>query len=142
MELYPAYERSHFLARMPAPERRFLADLAHEARFEDGEILFSAGEPAETFFVVGRGRVELVASDGSVVDTLGPGDVVGVSWLYPDRVWTLAARARGSFIGAAFPADDVRHRCTIDERMRLIVLEEMSSTLLDRLTRARGFFEA
>ena len=142
MELYPAYERSHFLARMPAPERRFLSELAQEARFEDGEILFSAGEPAETFFVIGRGRVELVAADGAVVDTLGPGEVVGVSWLYPDRVWTLAARARGPFIGAAFAAEPVRHRLAIDERMRLIVYEEMCGALVERLMRSRGLAEA
>lgn len=138
MELYPAYERSHLLARMPAPERRFLSDLAREVTAEDGAILFEAGEPADRFFVVGKGRVELFSENGTVVDILGPGELVGVSWFYPDREWSLSGRVRSQFIGVEFPADPVRARCNVDDRLRLIVLDELYSAMFDRLARARA----
>ncbi len=138
MDLYPAYERSHLLSRMPAPERRFLTSIAEEVQFEDGTFLFRAGEPAERFYVVGRGRVELLGPTEQVVDILGPGEMVGVSWFYPDREWSLSARARRGFIGVCFPAEGLRARCEVDERLRLIVLDELNDLLFERLTRARA----
>jgi CRP-like cAMP-binding protein len=141
MELYPAYERSHFLARMPAPERRFLSEVAEDVRFEDGDVLFAAGEPAERFYVIGKGRVELVETGDDaekVVDVLGPGELVGLSWIYEGRQWRLTARARGTVIGVGFPAEDVRHRCRLDEPLWTIVLDEITSILFDRLDRARS----
>ncbi len=138
MELYPAYERSHLLARMPAPERRFLSELADEIRAYDGEFLFKAGEPADRFIVIGRGRVELVSENGIIVDVLGPGELVGVSWFYPDREWSLSARAQHGFIGVVFPAEAVRARCEVDDQLSLIMLEELYSSLHGRLSRARA----
>lgn len=138
MELYPAYERSHLLARMPAPERRFLSEIATEVRAKDGDLLFSAGEAADRFIVIGKGRVELLAENGSVVDILGPGELVGVSWYYPDHEWSLSARAQSGFIGVEFPAEPVRHRCELDDQLRLIVLDELYSAVFDRLNRARA----
>ena len=138
MELYPAYERSHLLARMPAPERRFLSEIASEVRADDGDLLFRAGEPADRFIVIGKGRIELLAENGRVVDILGPGEIVGVSWFYPDHEWSLSARAQSGFIGVEFPAEPVRHRCEVDDQLRLIVLDELYSAVFDRLNRARA----
>lgn len=138
MDLYPAYERSHLLSRMPAPERRFLTSIAEEVRVEDGTFLFRAGEPADLFYVVGRGRVELLGPNDTVVDVLGPGEMVGVSWFYPDREWSLSAQARSGFIGVCFPAGEVRARCDVDDQLRLIVLDELNDLLFERLIRARA----
>ena len=130
MELYPAYERSHLLARMPAPERRFLTEIAKEIKVEDGELLLRAGEPADRFFIIGKGRVELLAENGEVVDILGPGEMVGVSWYYPDHEWSLSARAQSGFIGVEFrragpaplrtrrPAAPHRARRALQRRLR------------------------
>ncbi len=50
-------------------------------RFRPGEVLFSAGEPGDGFYVIESGRVRITAAVGAgeprLLATLGPGDTVG-----------------------------------------------------------------
>ena len=43
---------------------------------EAGQVLFHEGEPGDSMFAVAEGRVEL-AHKGKVVDTIGPGGILG-----------------------------------------------------------------
>ncbi len=140
MDLYPDYSASSLLARMPAPERRFLASIACEARLDAGATLFDEGGSADRFYVLRSGIVEMTQGRvvPVVVDVLGPGDLVGLSWLREDRRWRWSARAATDIVAAVFPADAVLARCEVDERMRLIVLDEVNAALFDRLDRARS----
>lgn len=74
-----------------------LASHAKEAEFKAGELLFRQGEPANQCYFILKGKVSLEAhepADGTVpVQTLGPGDVLGWSWLFPPFVWNFQARA-------------------------------------------------
>ncbi len=45
--------------------------------FRDGTTIFNAGDPADHAYLVQAGQVEIRAKDGSVIDTLGPGDFFG-----------------------------------------------------------------
>ena len=70
---------------------------AGEAEFKAGDVLFREGEPANRFYLIQSGKIALEAHDlayGTVpIQTLGPGEVVGWSWLFPPFVWHLQARA-------------------------------------------------
>jgi CRP-like cAMP-binding protein len=70
---------------------------AREARFKPDEVLFRESEPANRFYLIEGGRVAVEAhlpADGSFhIQTLGPGDVLGWSWLFPPFVWHFQARA-------------------------------------------------
>ncbi len=44
--------------------------------FSAGQVVFSAGDPGDTMYVVIDGEVEIVVND-KVVDTTGPGGIVG-----------------------------------------------------------------
>lgn len=74
-----------------------LAPGAYGMEFKPGETLFREGEPASRFFLVQRGRIVLEAhepGDGTmVVSQVGPGDVLGWSWLFPPFAWHFRARA-------------------------------------------------
>jgi len=74
-----------------------LADCATEAEFEAGEMLFREGEPANKFYLIKTGKVRLEAHDRvsgtTLVQELGPGDVLGWSWLFPPFVWHFQASA-------------------------------------------------
>ena len=81
-----------------APE--FLRELSghtRERRFETEEAIVREGDPAEEFFLVFEGKValEVVVPDRPrrTIQTIGPGEVLGWSWLIPPRRWRLDARA-------------------------------------------------
>ena len=74
-----------------------IAGCAHNTGFNAGERMFREGDPADTFYVVRKGRVSLsthAPARGSVViETLDPGEIVGWSWIFPPYVWHFDARA-------------------------------------------------
>ena len=74
-----------------------LSDGAKAVQFKAGDVLFREGEPANQFYLIGSGKIALEAhepADGNtLVQTLGAGDVLGWSWLFPPFVWHFQARA-------------------------------------------------
>ena len=86
-----------FFAGMRPQHLEILATGATEAKYVAGEVIFREDEPASQFYLIGKGRVGLEAhevADGTVpIQTLGPGEVLGWSWLFPPFAWHLQARA-------------------------------------------------
>jgi CRP-like cAMP-binding protein len=74
-----------------------LLDTARAVVFSADEILFREGEVAADFYLVEAGRAVLetfVPGSGiTPIQTVGPGDVIGWSWLFPPYRWHLSARA-------------------------------------------------
>ena len=70
---------------------------ATEATWEAGEFLFHEGDPARSFYLLFHGKValELGAPDRPklTIQTVGPRDVLGWSWLVPPYRWRFDARA-------------------------------------------------
>jgi hypothetical protein len=60
-----------------------------------GEEIFRAGEPGDAMYFVQRGEIEIVAADGTVLATLGPGSFFGESALLTARPRNAGARAVG-----------------------------------------------
>ncbi len=78
----------------------FLAELsekAYQRTFDTGALLVREGDPADEFFAVFTGKValEIVLPDrpAKTVQTVGPGEVLGWSWMIPPHRWRLDARA-------------------------------------------------
>lgn len=89
---------SHALFQDMKPQHQaLLASGAKEAKFKTGEVIFRQGDPANQFHLILSGKVLLEAhepGDGTVpVQTLGPGDLLGWSWLFPPFAWNFQARA-------------------------------------------------
>jgi CRP/FNR family transcriptional regulator, cyclic AMP receptor protein len=76
---------------------RAAAEKATERTFRRGEFLLREGRAADEFFAVIDGKValEVFAADRLriTVQTVGPGEVVGWSWLTPPHRWSLDAIA-------------------------------------------------
>jgi CRP/FNR family cyclic AMP-dependent transcriptional regulator len=74
-----------------------LTEGAKAAQFNAGDVLFREGAPANQFYLILSGRIALEAhapANGTVqVQTLGPGDLFGWSWLFPPFSWHFQARA-------------------------------------------------
>jgi CRP/FNR family cyclic AMP-dependent transcriptional regulator len=69
---------------------------ARTAAFEAGDLLFREGQPANQFFLITSGRIALEMHEPTgttlLVQTLGVGEVLGWSWLFPPFSWHLQAR--------------------------------------------------
>ncbi len=76
---------------------RAAAAHATERTYRQGEFLLREGGPADAFIAVVEGKValEIFAADRVrlTVQTVGPGEVVGWSWLIPPHRWALDALA-------------------------------------------------
>lgn len=86
-----------FLREMDARHAQTFLHGAKQEEFQAGEIIFREGEPANCFYLIESGQVALESTSagcGAVhVETLGPGDVLGWSWLFPPFAWHFQARA-------------------------------------------------
>ncbi|MFI5101326.1 MAG: cyclic nucleotide-binding domain-containing protein [Actinomycetes bacterium] len=118
-----------------------LSGCAVNVHFGADEFLFRTGEPADRFFMLRHGGVALdVVGPGErqlVVDTVGPGGVVGVSWLVPPYRWAIDARATESTSAVALDATCLRARFEADPRVGYQLLQRVVSAMSDRLYSAR-----
>jgi CRP-like cAMP-binding protein len=84
-----------FVADMDERHAHVLLHGAVERQLQPGQIIFREGEPANCFYLIESGEivVELKSGNRAVhIDTLGAGDVLGWSWLFPPFAWHFQAR--------------------------------------------------
>jgi CRP/FNR family cyclic AMP-dependent transcriptional regulator len=85
-----------FLAGMDPKNRESLLRGAKQKDIAAGQIIFREGEPANALYLIETGQVALEARSAgktTLIQTLGPGEVLGWSWLFPPFAWHFQARA-------------------------------------------------
>jgi CRP-like cAMP-binding protein len=134
--------RTHpFLAGLSDHQYRILGDCAMLSHFDAGELVFREGDPANRFYLLQDGKVALethTAKHGVVrVDTLGPGDALGWSWLFPPYFWHFAARAIEPTDSIFIYATPLRDECESDHDFGYEIMKRMAAMMLHRLQAAR-----
>jgi CRP/FNR family cyclic AMP-dependent transcriptional regulator len=85
-----------------------LAALASRVEFPAGRRIFAEGAPATRLWLITAGRVALDLQAGGpdplIVETLGPGDELGLSWLAPVPRWQFGAVAQLDLTALEFDA--------------------------------------
>lgn len=134
-------QRSELLRSLTDTDLEVLGDLSREMRAAQDEILFDENGPADTLFIVVEGRVGLeMTSPGKsplVIQTLGSGDLVGLSWYFPPYRWKWRARTLVDTDLIAFDAAGVRQHCDNDRDLALSVLGVLAQEMAGRLHGAR-----
>jgi CRP-like cAMP-binding protein len=86
-----------FLRGMDTAFLELLGENAHERTFETGTLLVREGDPADEFMLIFQGKValEIMVPDHprTTIQTVGPGEVLGWSWLTLPYRWRLDGRA-------------------------------------------------
>ena len=86
-----------FFYGMKPEHLNIIIGCATEATFTPEQILFHESEPANKFYLIQSGRIALEAHEPAngtaLVQTLGVGEALGWSWLFPPFVWHFQARA-------------------------------------------------
>lgn len=129
------------LRGLPADEVAPVAACARNVALRRGEMLMREGAPADTFYLLRRGRVAIeVVSPGSgpvVIDTVGPGGCVGWSWLFPPYRWHFDARALEPVGAVAVDGACLRSKAEADSALGYALMTRVSALLLDRLQATR-----
>lgn len=141
MKLDSLVQSSKLLSRLREEDLEFLGSVATEVALPAGTVAMSEGESADQFFIVAEGKVGLeLVSEGRepvIVETLGPGDLVGVSWLFPPYRWAWTARAVVDSSLVSFDAVQVRKRSDDDVELRNRLLESIGRAAIRRLQATR-----
>jgi CRP/FNR family transcriptional regulator, cyclic AMP receptor protein len=134
-----------FLRGMPPAQLAELADLCEHVTIPSRQRLFDEGCPAGRFWVIDAGLVTLDASVPGqgrlIIETLGRGDVIGLSWMFPPYQWRFGAVARQPTQAFVFDAPAVRAACDADPLLGYELSRRFSAVGVRRLqaTRARLF---
>ncbi|MBC9730684.1 cyclic nucleotide-binding domain-containing protein [Streptomyces sp. TRM68367] len=130
------------LTALPPPQRQRLMALAQEVSFPEDFRIFEAGGRADRFWVVRSGAVTLDQRVNSVqrvkVASLGSGDLLGWSWLFPPYEWDFGAQAFSPVRAYEFEAAAVLGLCEEDPRLGLMLVRSVAEILAHRLELTRG----
>jgi CRP/FNR family cyclic AMP-dependent transcriptional regulator len=130
-----------FLRDLDDEQLRFMVGCARNLRFDAGAFLLREGGEADQLLLVRRGRValEVHAPDRGAVqmESLGDGDIVGLSWLAPPFRWQLDARAVEPTVALAFDARCLRAKMDAEPRFGYALATRLLAAVVQRLARVR-----
>lgn len=130
--------RAHPLfSGLPADAVDTVVGCAKNAVFDAGQLLMEEGAEATTLYLLRRGSVAIEVHapgrGGLVVQTLGPGKVVGWSWLVPPFRWSFDARAVTPVGAVAIDGTCLRQKADALPAFGYALLRRISAMLLEQL---------
>ena len=130
-----------FLQGLTPAQVETLTRCAMLCRFSAGEVVFRQGDPANRFYCLLEGAVELRSRNhGSkciVLQTIGGGDVLGWSWLFPPYQWAFDAVAVAPTRAIFFYGTRLREQLDEDPVLGCEMMRRMAKVMMDRLQAAR-----
>ena len=130
-----------FLHGMSADQLGLLAEAARDVSFPARHRLFEDGGNATRFWLIQSGHVSLdlhVPGEGPVViETIGMGELLGWSWLFPPYKWAFGAVAATVVEAFEFDAPTVRERCAADPGLGYELNQRITRVLANRLQATR-----
>ncbi|HTU19685.1 MAG TPA: cyclic nucleotide-binding domain-containing protein [Gemmataceae bacterium] len=135
------FAQHQFLRDLSERHRMILASGARSFTAEPGQVLARERENAHTFFLIRAGHVALESalsgSDGLLIQKVGPGEIVGWSWLVEPHKWQFTCRAVDSVEGISFDAEWLRDLCDRDESLGYRLLKQLVTVITQRLANTR-----
>ena len=134
-----------FLAGLPLRHLEHLSHWATRASFSAGCRIFQEHGQAQGFWLIRDGFVDLDVRPrergDAVVETLGPGAVLGWSWLFPPYRWHFGAVTTEPMLAIAVDGAATRSYCDaepafgyeLNKRFMAIVVKRLQATRM-RLT--------
>ena len=117
------------------------AGCAINIRVDPHDYIIREGEEANQFFLIRQGRVVLETHapprKALVIETLGPGDIIGWSWLLPPHIWKFNARATTRAMLIALDGKCLRTKCLANHELAYEILKRFSGIIERRLEATR-----
>ena len=119
------------------PHIHLLSASAMFSEFKVGEQILHEGESANRFYLILEGKVELEAEameQGMIhIQTLGPGDDLGWSWLFPPYYLHFSARAIEPTKAIFFYGTRLRQQCEEDHDFGFEIMKRITAVMLHNL---------
>jgi CRP/FNR family transcriptional regulator, cyclic AMP receptor protein len=136
-----AIAKHPFLAGLTLEQVNILVENSMRVRFKQDETIFREGDPANRFYLIEKGKVSLETHvkdrPGLHVQTLGAGDVLGWSWLFPPYYWQFDAQAVEPTIAIFFYGTRLREQCEQNHELGYELLKRMANIVISRLQATR-----
>jgi CRP-like cAMP-binding protein len=121
-KLYELIARQPFFAGLKRAQLQSLTESAMPMQFEEGQSILQEGGPANRFYIILEGAVALdleINAQGTKlpIQTLGAGDDIGWSWLFPPYSVHLSARALERTKTIFFYGTRLREQCEQDHEL-------------------------
>ena len=130
-----------FLHGMPADQLAVLAQAACDVKLPGRHRLFEDGGHASRFWLIQSGGVALdvnVPGQGRTrIETIGIGQLLGWSWLFPPYTWAFGAVTIGPVEAFEFDARAVRAYCAADPALGYELTRRLVRVLANRLQATR-----
>lgn len=135
--LHALIAKQPFFKGLTHQHLQLLADSALEVRFEAGQTIFQEGSPANRFYLILEGSVVLESerADHSVIhiQTLGAGDDLGWSWLFPPYSLHFSARTQEPTRTIFFFGTRLREQCEGDHEFGYELMKRIAEVATQRL---------
>jgi len=130
-----------FLAGFPPEAVELVADQAELVSFRPGALLFREGSPADVAYLVTTGHVAIEIHAPSrgplVIETIGAGHVVGLSWAAPPFRYQFDARAIDHVEAVAVDTAPLRVALAENPMLGFLFLDRLTAVMLERLQATR-----
>ena len=139
--------RFPFFGVLTEEQSKKVAMIAEEVTLDGGEIVFKSGEPAEAFYLLMEGALELyyeVVDERNpesrkefMVGEINPGEPFGLSAVIEPRL--LSATAKVTSVGKAIKIDAAKlcDMCDADPKMAYGLMSQIAKATMERLGYAR-----
>ena len=118
-----------------------LKECASELHFGVQQQIFLEGSDADRFYLIRAGRVALetfAPGIGTItIQTIGEGEALGWSWLFPPYQWHFSARSIDETQVVAFDARTLRQKAEEDHDFGYDITMRVGQILLQRLQATR-----
>lgn len=130
-----------FLAGLSDAHMQTLVGCASNVRFTEGSHLIHEGQVANKFFLIRSGRVALeidVSPKGLLrIQTVGPGEVLGWSWLVSPFRWHFNGVSVADTRAVALDGECLRKKCEADHEFGYEMMKRLSHVMERRLEATR-----
>jgi CRP/FNR family cyclic AMP-dependent transcriptional regulator len=132
MDAQQTLKKVPIFAKLEDKHLKQLAAIMVPRKFGAGEVVVKEGDAGAGVFVISSGKVEVVKGDGSVLNTLGPGDFFGEMSLFEGFPRSATVRALEETECLAMTRWDFRAELSQHAEIAVAVLE----TVVRRLREA------
>ena len=134
----PPEAKSHsFLKGLSPAQLAALSKIATRAQFKAGQRILQQRATADRFCLIERGRVsldyELSRKRQVQIQTIGPGEALGWSWLAKPYRWQFSATAIDDVTVSVLRVSDLRALFARDPQLGYAVMERIAEVLVERL---------
>jgi len=130
-----------FLRELDQRSLEVISRGAEEVVFEAQEIIARENEPANRFYLIEAGEVALEAHASGrgdvLIQKIGPGDVLGWSWLFAPFLWQFRARASKRTKAICLDGGQVLVSCEENHNFGYELMKRVAQVVVERLQAAR-----